>query len=497
MTDRTLGDTTTWHDAVAAAVASGARFAGLYADGDRLVAVLDGPDGLHPVDTAIIRCEDGSGSYPSLSNEVPPAFWYERAAYDLSGVEPLGHPRPDPLLLPLHPGSDRPSPGAPASDLGSLIVSADTDAPGPVDVSGHGLFTLAFGPVRSGVFESIEFLLETPGEDIPHLNIRPHFKHRGLAKRFEGLLPRDGVLVAERVEGIASVAHALAFSHAVEELARVTVPRRAALLRVVYAELERIANHLDCAMRLADAAGLAVPVSRFAWHKELVMRSLSALTGSRFGRGAVIPGGTRDPLANPHVVLGPDWQSLRRRIRDDARRLMRTPSFLDRIRGTGVLDPEYARRWALLGPIGRGSGYEIDDRWQHPYDAYRFLPLPPVPALELDGDARARLRVRWEEVEASFALIDQAVQALHEGESTETAVPCSIADGSAIGIAEGPQGEVLYSVRFKDGMIARCLARSPALHNLVAFHEAFRTDVFTDFAFIEASFGLSYAGVAM
>ena len=81
---------------------------------------------------------------------------------------------------------------------------------------------MPLGPVRSGVFESIEFLIETPGEDIPHLNIRPHYKHRGIAKRFEGLPLADGVLVAERVEGIASVAHALAFAHAAETLAEVS-----------------------------------------------------------------------------------------------------------------------------------------------------------------------------------------------------------------------------------------------------------------------------------
>lgn len=228
------------------------------------------------------------------------------------------------------------------------------------------------------------------------------------------------------------------------------------------------------------------------------MRTMSTLTGSRFGRGAVIPGGTRAPLIDLRVALGPGWQSLRRRIRDDARRAMRTPSFLDRIRGTGVLGADYARSWSLVGPIGRASGHAVDDRWQHPYDGYTLLPLPPEPALESDGDARARLRVRWEEVETSFALLDRAVAAWDDLPDRDALTASyTIDDASAIGIAEGPQGEVLYSVRFENGAIVRCFARSPALHNLVAFHEAFHTDVFTDFAFIEASFGLSYAGVAM
>src|SRR5699024_6453580 len=122
----------------------------------------------------------------------------------------------------------------------------------------RGMFTVPYGPVRSGVCESIEFLVETPGEDLPQVTIRPFFKHRGIAKRFEGLAIDEAVLLAERVEGIASVGHALAFCHAVEELAGVEVPPAGGLLRVVLAELERIANHLDVAMRLAEAAGLSV-----------------------------------------------------------------------------------------------------------------------------------------------------------------------------------------------------------------------------------------------
>jgi Ni,Fe-hydrogenase III large subunit len=126
------------------------------------------------------------------------------------------------------------------------------------------------------VFESVEYLVETPGEDIPHLRIRVYHKHRGVQKRFEGLELADAALLAERVEGIASVAHALAFAHAVERAAAVPVPRTASLVRVLHAELERIANHLDVVIKLADAAGLAVATARFGWHKERVMRLVSA-----------------------------------------------------------------------------------------------------------------------------------------------------------------------------------------------------------------------------
>ena len=73
---------------------------------------------------------------------------------------------------------------------------------------------------------------------------------------------------------------------------------------MLHAELERIANHLDAAVRLADAAGLAVATARFALHKERVQRLVSALCGSRFGRGVVVPGGVGAlPLLPPAQIL--------------------------------------------------------------------------------------------------------------------------------------------------------------------------------------------------
>ena len=65
--------------------------------------------------------------------------------------------------------------------------------------------------------------------------MRVHYKHRGIEKRFEGMSAADGVLLAERTEGVASVAHALAYCHAVEAVAGCEVPREAALVRVVWA----------------------------------------------------------------------------------------------------------------------------------------------------------------------------------------------------------------------------------------------------------------------
>jgi Ni,Fe-hydrogenase III large subunit len=455
----------------------------------RLTALLARPGTLRAVE---VMLPVGTRSYPSLACDLSAAFWYERELHDLFGIVPDGHPRLDPLVLPLSGDvGPRPRPGA-AEAPAELTPDESTL---PRLVLGEGLFTIPHGPVRSGVFESIEYLVETPGEDVLHPQIRVFAKHRGLEKRFESMAIADGVLLSERVEGIASVAHALAYAHAVEDLAGLAVPLPARMTRVVFAELERIANHLDVAMKLADAAGLAVAVSRFGWHKERVMRLVSRLCGNRFGRRVVIPGGVSGRPRLSVDELRSEIDKLERSIRADEGELMGTSTFLDRLRGTGPLAATLASEHGALGPIGRASGIEEDVRWSRPYDGYRDLPMDQPPTFP-QGDAMARLRVRWQELHQSFHLISVAAGALGDS-SADTGPERETPDGRGIGWAEAPQGEVIYVLDVVEGAIVRCKPRSASFHNLVLFHSVFAGDILTDFPFIEASFGLSPAGVVL
>jgi formate hydrogenlyase subunit 5 len=88
-----------------------------------------------------------------------------------------------------------------------------------VHVPGYGVFTIPHSPVRSGVIESTEYLAGTSGANIPHLSMRVSCKHCGIEKRYEGMTGGDGALLAERTEGIATVAHVLAFCQAAERIA--------------------------------------------------------------------------------------------------------------------------------------------------------------------------------------------------------------------------------------------------------------------------------------
>jgi formate hydrogenlyase subunit 5 len=461
-------------EALAGRTGRGERFAGLSASrGGATVTLSAHVAAPGRIDTLEATLPPGARGYPSLTLAPPAigaAFWYERLIHDQTGIVPEGHPRLAPLV----------KPGDPL----------------PRHVTGYGLFTIPHGPVRSGVTESTEYLVETPGEAIPHLNIRIFYKHRGVAGRFTGMTAGDGVLLAERAEGIASVAHALAYCHAVEAIAGCAIPREAALVRVAHAELERIANHLDVAVRLADAAGLAVATARFALHKERVLRLVSAMCGSRFGRGVVVPGGVSAlPRKRPAEILA-ELSPLEQQVTADMRALLGTSSFLDRLRGTGPLTPARAREHGALGPIGKASGFADDARLTRPYDGYAEL-APAPPGTHAAGDALARLRVRAEEVTQAFGLIRLALSDFPERTQLTPRVACEPGDGRTVGWAEAPQGEVLYDVTVAGGRITSCQPRSASFHNLVLMHEVFAGDILTDFPFIEASFGLSAAGAAL
>jgi len=490
-----------WHDlegfvrAVVKSSSEGARFCGLFASpapaGTRLLAVLSRAGQLLAEATLV---PEGAAGFPALTPVVPAAAWYEREIKDLFGLEPFGHPRPGPLVLPRRPGSPPPRPG---SGTPAAPVELDT-SPLPAHVQGEGVFTLSYGPVRSGVFESVEYLIETPGERIPHLRARVFYKHRGVEARFCGLSLADGALLAERYEGVASVAHAIAYCSALESAAGAQAPPAAQLVRTFHAELERVANHLDSVLRHTEAAAQAVANARLATHKERLQRLRADLSGSRFGRGVVVPGGVAGaPLQGGAKVLG-SLGRLEKAVRDDLDLLMATPSFVDRLRGTGVVPPELAYERAAVGPVARGSGQNEDLRSSRPYAAYAKLERLDVPERS-SGDALARQWVRADEIFDAFHLSRQALEEL-EALGPEPAggwrVELGPVTGEALGWAEAPQGELLYLVSAENGRLVRVKPRSASFHNLALFTAAFPNDIFTDFAFIEASFGLSVAGAA-
>jgi formate hydrogenlyase subunit 5 len=404
-------------------------------------------------------------AYAAITPLVPAAGWPERELHDLTGITPQGHPDLRPL------------------------VTADADAIAPT-LAGDDAFVIPYGPIRSGVFEAVQFVIETGGEDIPVIDVRPSFKHRALELRLLGTRPDHGVVIAERVAGIATIAHAVAFCQAVERLATVTPPLRARLWRVIHAELERIAHHLHVAAALAETTALGVGQARFLILQEDILRLRGRLCGSRFGRGVVVAGGLgEEPLLKASEVRA-TLDLFESDLRRDQRLLIGTTSFTDRLFGTGRLDRDTVEELAAVGPAARACGVSTDARFERPYDAYNRIGFEVI--TRDAGDAMARLEVQLAEIRQSLHLIRQAVDRLgRTGGEWRSTIPD--VSGVAHGWSESPQGELVYAVALEDGVCVDAHIASASFRNWPVFAASFRGDVLTDFGFIEHSFGLTAA----
>lgn len=478
-------------DLCARLVEEGARFVALFGDdrGDalRLTCAL-ALDGMLLAVEADLDPEQPS--YPSLTPRLPAAHWHERALRDLFGIVPEGHPWPQPLVL--HEEWAGAAHPLRASYPREAVPQARDATWAPPPVEGHGVFAIPYGPVRSGVFESAQFFVQTAGEDILAMTPRMFYKHRGIEKLFTEVPLGQAVLVAEHAAGVAAVAHGLAFCQAVERALDVEAPLRAAAIRTICAELERLHNHLDALLRECETASLSVGQAQFAMLKERVLRLNAELAGHRFLRGVVRLGGVRVDLDESQC--GILLRALDRIERDYTRTISKflgTTSMRDRLITTGRLSLETARTFGAAGPVARGSGLEVDARLDRPYAAYDRTDV--VLQVERAGDAMARMRVRIGEIENSFTIIRETADGLPAG-PLAAPLPPATPEARAFGWAEAPQGELLYAVRLgADGRLARCAVSSPSFRNWSFYERTMPGNVLTDVGFIEHSFNLSQA----
>jgi Ni,Fe-hydrogenase III large subunit len=206
----------------------------------------------------------------------------------------------------------------------------------------------------------------------------------------------------------------------------------------------------------------------------------------------IVPGGVRAAPTIGLDQLRAALDAIERQLVKDRRLFLGTPSMTDRLIGAGRLPRDLIERYGAVGPLARGSGVSTDARHERPYGDYRRLGLRVVTHRE--GDAMARINVRFGELFESLRILRGAIDHLdrHDGQ-LRNPLP-EAGSGAALGWAEAPQGELVVWVQVRDGLVDRVQTASPSLRNWALFDHAFASDVLTDFAFIEHSFGLTPAG---
>src|SRR6516162_506747 len=433
---------------------------------------------------------DADARYPGLEPHFPSASRMQRAMADLSGVRSSD---PDARAWLRHnawPPDFHPLSG-PAQPL--TEHEAGVDVYPFVRVDGNGVHEIPVGPVHAGIIEPGHFRFSVVGEKVQRLEERLRYVHTGIERRFTELNLLDAHRLAARISGDSAVAFSWAYCQALEGMAGVAVPARAAWLRALCLELERMANHLGDLGALGNDAGFAFGLAQFSRLKEQLLRACDEAFGERYLMNLIVPGGTSADLGSIEA------QGLKVTIVTIAKQVtaLRTvydehEGVRDRFGGAGTVGPGLAARLGLVGLAGRASGQA--------YDLRVDLPCSPYTALAVDrmgrntGDVAARVAVRFDELNASARLIERLLTGLPAGPYKES-VPVPPAEALGVGLIEGWRGPVLVALETgSGGTIARCHPHDPSWQNWPVLEHAVIGNIVPDFPLINKSFNLSYSG---
>jgi Ni,Fe-hydrogenase III large subunit/Ni,Fe-hydrogenase III component G len=445
--------------------------------------------------TLLVSVDPACPEVASLTTAIPAANWHEREMHDLFGIVPVGHPDLRPLVV--HDGWPQGVFPLRKSFSASRRVPVEAAEEFPhVVVEGEGVFEIPVGPIHAGIIEPGHFRFSSAGESVLHLDARLFYTHRGLEKRMEGLSPLDAFYVAERICGVCSVAHAVGYSEALEQIAGVVAPPRARLIRSIALELERLYNHVGDIGNVCAGAAFHYGTATGMRLKERLQQMNERIAGNRFLRGLVVPGGVRLDLSDDLVgVLAATLRDTLAGLDGLMGRIEANPSVVDRLDDTGVLQHQAALDLAVTGVAARASGVDRDARRDHPHGAFAS-PAPPdlhvVTASE--GDAMARVTVRALEARESIRLVGEFERRLEPGPLQITL--SEPLPGGRIGISaiESARGEAVHWLRTDAaGRVERYHLRSPSYHNWPAVALAAETAIVPDFPLVNKSFELCYS----
>lgn len=462
----------------------------LVQQGGRILAFFPLPDGRQELELLAVLGDPDSGAlrvartrvsrtYPSLVPRIPQLHLFEREIAERYGVVPEGHPWLKPVRF---PKSSQGPWGQLAPGTGPFF-----------HLEGSQVHEVAVGPVHAGVIEPGHFRFQCLGEVVQHLEIVLGYQHRGVEESFCQLPAKRRLAAVETVAGDSTVAHTLAYCEALEALAGVQVSPRAAALRAVALELERLANHVGDLGALAGDVAFLPTASYCGRLRGEILNLTAELCGNRFGRCLLQPGGVRYDLgAETATTIRQRLADLEPELAASIELMLEAPSVLGRFEGTGRLSAEAARELGIVGVAARASGLPVDSRAQFPSGMYRFLHVPMATASS--GDVFARAWVRWLEVQHALKLVQELLGSLPGGELQGTIGPLQ-PSSLAVGLAEGFRGEVCHvAVTNERGELAAYKIVDPSFHNWSALAYVMRGQDISDFPLCNKSFNLSYCG---
>ena len=293
------------------------------------------------------------------------------------------------------------------------LLGADSDI--TVEDALENEMILNMGPQHPATHGVLRVLLRLDGEtviaSVPELG----YLHRGYEKMAENMGYYDFIPHTDRLDYLSPLANNVAWALAVEKLAGIEAPPRAQYIRMMIAELTRIASHLVAIGALAmDVGALTV----FLWtlrEREKILDVWDIICGARFTNSYTRIGGVAND-AQPEAIEKVKWfiDQFEPNLAECEKLLNKNRIFIERLDGVGLISGEDAIQIGLTGPSLRGSGVDYDVRRANPYMFYNEIDFSVI--TYPDGDSLARYFVRVDEARESVKIIQQVLDKMPEGE---------------------------------------------------------------------------------
>ena len=273
---------------------------------------------------------------------------------------------------------------------------------------------LNMGPQHPSTHGVLRLLLELDGETIVNCLPDIGFLHTGIEKNMEAKTYQQAEVMTDRLDYLNTVGNNFTYCMAVEKLVGLDVPVRAQVIRVILAELQRIASHLVwLGTQSLDLAAMSVFLYCFR-EREMILDILELVSGQRMMTTYIRPGGLwRDVPDEFDQAVRQFLDYMPKRVDQYETLLTKNPLYIDRTRHIGVISKEDALHWGLTGPTLRGSGIPYDIRKVQPYSGYEQYDF--IVPTEEAGDVYSRYQVRIMEMRQSLRIIHQAIDNLPSG----------------------------------------------------------------------------------
>jgi energy-converting hydrogenase B subunit N len=329
---------------------------------------------------------------------------------------------------------------------------------------------ITMGPVHSAAIEPYRVRLFVEDEIVKDAEITVGVNHRGIERIMEGLPVEKANSLTEKICGICSNSHIWNSVLVAEKGLGIEIPERAAYIRVIMEELERLHSHLLYLAHGSEVLGHETFAMRLFYIRETVMELLRMIGGNRVQYGVSIIGGVRprcelDEMRIQKIMEGMDY--LEEKVTEFADRFVSDPMVISRITGTCPIPKKEALRLAVSGPTLRATGVDLDlRRDMKEYDPFEFDVIT-----QDDGDVKANLLMRVLEIPESIKIIRQAIKSLPTGPITDRSWEMQDTDVIKSYI-EVPRGRLYHSYRLEDGRVRGSIVRTPSMSNIGAMQYA-------------------------